>query len=369
MTHAIVLAPQVGGHDGVSELARQVIEALQTEVHRSIASVEVWSLADETRPAAVGEDIRFRTARSSRTAFAALAAGAALRPRALLMIAVHSHLLPATLPAACRGARVVPILLGIEAWKPFTRLQRVAFRRAGRALAISRHTVAKFRDANPALAGVPIDVCHPGVPDERVQPGVSPRRPFALIVGRMAADERYKGHDELLEAWAQVLDAVPQAQLVVAGTGDDEARLRAKAERLGLRGPVTFEGRVSDARLRDLYREASCFVMPSRREGFGLVYLEAMAAGAPCIAAPGPAEEIIQHGVSGLIVDPDDRAAIAAAVVRMFQDPAARDRMGAAALARVRERFAASVFRQRFLSMLELDGEPVGAAGVSEPVC
>jgi phosphatidylinositol alpha-1,6-mannosyltransferase len=101
----------------------------------------------------------------------------------------------------------------------------------------------------------------------------------------MSADERYKGHDQILDAWPVVRSRIPDARLVIVGDGDDAPRLRAKAASLGLAASVLFTGFVTEAQLAALYQKASVFAMPSREEGFGLVYLEAMARGVPCIGS------------------------------------------------------------------------------------
>ena len=104
--------------------------------------------------------------------------------------------------------------------------------------------------------------------------------------------ERYKGHDQLLEA----MTTLPDARLVVAGDGDDRRRLEEKAAALGLGDRTFFTGFLSEATLAELYRRCAAFVMPSRGEGFGLVYLEAMRAGKPVLAARGSAAEEIVRG-------------------------------------------------------------------------
>jgi len=115
---------------------------------------------------------------------------------------------------------------------------------------------------------------------------------------------------------------------------------------------VRFEGRVTDAALLDLYRDCAFFVMPSRDEGFGLVFLEAMRAGRACIGAPGSAAEIIEDGVTGLIVDPGDPEQVLKALVRLFQDRELSDRMGQAGWRRWARAFTEVAFRERFLACL-----------------
>jgi phosphatidylinositol alpha-1,6-mannosyltransferase len=352
----LLLTPQMGGADGVSELSRQAVAAFEAQIGATVASLEVWSLTDRERPQGLAPQIRFRTAEGSRFRFGMFALGARHGAASTLVVVIHAHLLPVTLPLLASGARLACMLLGIEAWKPLTLLQRAAMRRAWRIGAISHHTAARFREANPAFARMPIHLCHLGA---RLQPMLrlpsQPKHPpFALIVGRMSSAERYKGHDELLQAWPRVRARVPAARLVIAGGGDDRARLEAKARALGIAGSVAFEGIVSQERLTALYREAAVFAMPSANEGFGLVYVEAMAAGTPCIAATGAAEEVVADGVSGRIVPPRDVEALAAVLIELLDDAGARDRMGRAALHTAHTRFSAAAFAERWCAWLEI---------------
>ena len=354
MMRAIVLAPQVGGADGISAIARQVVAALTCQVGGALDAVEVWSLYDEQQGPLDGQSFRFRTARGSRARFASYALRARDVDAHTLVVVLHAHLLPVALPLIRRGARVIPLLLGIEAWKPLRWLERVAFRRAWRVAAISHHTASRFAVANPALADMPVRVCHPGIapltaPSNGHLPGG-----YALIVGRMASEERYKGHDDLIECWPRVRERIANARLIVAGGGDDLERLRERASALGVDDVVVFTGPVSNDRLATLYRDAGFFVMPSRDEGFGLVYLEAMSAGKPCIAAPGAAEEIIEHGRTGLIVPAGERESLTGAVATLFTDVPLRARLGSAAAAVVAQRFSASAFAARFYALLDL---------------
>lgn len=371
LRRVIVLTPQAAGADGISTISREVIAALRGALGRGVGALDVWSMTDAAPVAdAEGPGVSFRGAGGSRLAFATFGVRDAAVDEGTVVLVLHAHLLPVALPLIGRGARVVAMLLGVEAWKPLTALQRATLRRAWRVAAISQHTIDRFRIANPALARLDVRVCYPGPPgsysstntngpNDRDDPHVPgdpgdpsdpiDAPPFALIVGRMSSAERYKGHDELLDCWSAVRHAHPAARLVIAGGGDDGPRLREKARGLGLDAHVRFEGVAGPARLADLYRRAAFFVMPSLNEGFGFVYLEAMGAGLPCIAAPGAAEEIIEHGVSGLIADPRQPGVLAAAIARLFASPATREGMGRAAAQRVRK---FTGFSDRLLDLL-----------------
>jgi phosphatidylinositol alpha-1,6-mannosyltransferase len=314
--------------------------------------LEAWSVSEAERPADLPHRVTFRGIGGNhwRLAAATLASGGI--SGGTLVVVMHVHLLPAVLPLILRGARLLTVMLGIEVWKPLRALERAALRRSWRIAAISAHTISRFRQANPGLRALAVSVCHPHVPPaaaggDRVVPGR-----FALIVGRMSSAERYKGHDLLIDLWPGLVARVPDARLVVGGGGDDADRLRAKAAALQLGDRVEFLGWCPAADLTALYRDAVCFAMPSRGEGFGIVYLEAMREGTPCVAAPGAAAEIITDGVDGLIADPADQPAVADALARLFVDEPLRVRLGAAAAARVAGTFTADRFAARLSALV-----------------
>jgi phosphatidylinositol alpha-1,6-mannosyltransferase len=175
------------------------------------------------------------------------------------------------------------------------------------------------------------------------------RKSSVLIVGRMSSAERYKGHDELLESWSSVVRQCPGAQLVIAGQGDDVTRLREKAASLGLSNDVLFLGFVADGTLEALRRRVALFALPSRGEGFGLVYLDAMRAGLACIGGThDAASDVIVHGETGVLVDPSDREALAASIVGLLRAPERRAAYGAAG----KRRFEAEFTFERYCDRL-----------------
>ena len=279
--------------------------------------------------------------------------------------------LQAVLPAPLRAPYLL-VLLGIEAWRRLSWDRARAVRGATAVLAISRHTLERARPFCPGLERarvVPLALSD-RAPAGPVDRALAARlgEGYVLIVGRMDPRERYKGHDELLEIWPRVRQHVPGATLVVAGGGDDRPRLEAKAELLGVASDVRFEGVVPTERLARLYRDAALFVMPSPNEGFGLVFVEAMRAGTPCIAAMGAAAEIVEDGSTGFIVGAGDRDALAAALTELLSNSSRRAAMGRRAAEVARRRFSATAFAERFYRLLDLANVPV-AVGTTDAAC
>ena len=360
---SILLTPNVAGKDGVSALSREMARALPSPA--LVLSLHDASISAEQSP--VG--IEVRGALGSRARFLASALSAARRTSPETVVACsHLHLAPIARLVTMmigRGARPTIVLCGIEAWVPLRRLERWALSTSD-VTAISQHTIDRFKAANPGLQSIEISVCHPGLPAKSgAAPAARTPSPTALIVARMSAAERYKGHDALLDIWPQVVKQHPEAVLTVAGDGDDRPRLEARARELGIGGAVRFAGRVSDETLGTLYEECRFFVMPSRDEGFGLVFLEAMRVSKACIGGTGAAAEIIEHGVTGFVVDPANLSELTAAVERFYADPVACTQMGAAGRERFLSAFTDRHFQTRFAQVIAHRAPAAFAASTS----
>jgi phosphatidyl-myo-inositol dimannoside synthase len=341
----VLLTPTYDGRDGLSCLAREVAAAAARQ-----GDVKVLSLAGSD----MSGDVEVVGCAGSRRRLGTRAVTAAATAPDVLVV-LHTHLLPLALPLLAAGARLVHVLVGIEAWQPLSRLQDQALRRASAVVAISHHTVRRFHAANPAHADREVTVCHPSTPLLPSAPAPDAETPaagFALIVGRMVAEERYKGHDALIDAWPVVQSLSPDARLVVVGDGDDRTRLERRAIEAGLSASIRFTGRVDNDTLALLYERAGVFVLPSLNEGFGYVFLEAMRAGRACIGAPGAAAEIIEAGVTGLIADPPHSEALATAVAHCLNDTDAAARMGLAGRHRAESVFAPERFADAFARVL-----------------
>ena len=205
----------------------------------------------------------------------------------------------------------------------------------------------------------------------------APERPTLLTIARI--EERYKGHDVMIRALALVRAQVPGAQWIVIGDGSLRPGLEQMAHSYGVADSVCFLGALSDQQRNLWLRRTQLLAMPSRLpaggfagEGFGIVYLEAAAYGKPVVAGNvGGAVDAVVDGETGLLVDPADAVAVAAAITRLLLDPELASRLGAAGQRRAQS-YAWPVIVERVerLLLAQLGGAGAGAgedrAGSSE---
>jgi phosphatidyl-myo-inositol alpha-mannosyltransferase len=277
----------------------------------------------------------------------ALAPTAAVRTRRLLarlrpdVVHVHEPLVPMVGLTAALAAPA-PVVATFHAWSDDARLYRVAralgqrvLGRAAVAVAVSPAAAAYHADALGVAPerfrvvpnGVEVARFQGAAPLERL---VDPTRPTLLFVGRL---ERRKGLEPLVRAFVRLRAdrQRPGLRLVVVGEGPEGERCRALVPP-ALRDDVLFLGRVSDADLPGCYRAADVYVSPALGgESFGIVLLEAMAAGCPVVASDLPGyRSVVTDGRTGVLAPPGDPAALAAAIAGVLDDPERRTALAAA---------------------------------------
>lgn len=353
---------------GLQQFSRCVFRALAT--CSAIERLDGWTLLDDPGGAAFLE--RSYIARDARARAISVRGFAGNRRRMALAYVAHAgaydlsmflHVGVGRLAVLRPGAPVCVWLVGIEVRRPLRWIERQAVLRASPLLSISAFSSDEMIRHNPRLP--PARTVHLCVEPDGAWGGAEISGPLAydpstreravLIVARMVANERYKGHDQLIDAWPEVLEQCPGARLWVVGSGDDADRLRARAAALGdsVRRQIDFLGKLSHDDLQRAYGRARVFAMPSTGEGFGLVFVEAMQAGLPCICGRDSAKEIVLDGVTGFVVD-QERHSIARACVRLLTDDAIARRMSSSGVERVAARFTFSAFRERLLEELGL---------------
>jgi len=225
----------------------------------------------------------------------------------------HLHLVP--LAALLARIHRLPIWLqihGIEAWRKPSLIVRWAAEQATLVTSVSRYTRRKFLawanvspDRVRVLPNTVGDEFTPGPKAEVIidRYGLQGKK-VLLTTGRMSATERYKGHDKVISSLPDLLQKHPDLIYLIAGDGDDLPRLEAIASDLGVQQYVLFVGRISNEELIDLYRTADVFVMPSTGEGFGIVFLEAMACGTPVVGSKQDGSmDPFHDGILGAAVD------------------------------------------------------------------
>ena len=301
-----------GGRGGIAQAARDVIGALAADP--TVEAIDVLPRYTAEPPSGLPAKVHQRAAIGARIVYATASLAAARSSRPEVVLCNHLYMAPlARLAARITGAKLVLQLHGIEVWPQPTKGQRQALEAADLLLCVSRDTRARaiaHADLAPERAVVLNNTVDP-----RFAPGnrAAARAKFGLdadfallAVGRLDARERYKGHDRVIAALPRLIGPGGcKPVFLVAGDGDDRARLEAAAASSGVRDRIRFLGQVPSADLPDLYRAADLFVLPSTCEGFGIVYLEAMASGTPALGlAVGGVFDALGDGELGRLVDP-----------------------------------------------------------------
>jgi phosphatidylinositol alpha-1,6-mannosyltransferase len=283
------------------------------------------------------ESVRIRVFSRHRVRFALATLRSLLGGRYEVIVIAHINLLTlvvaALLPRRWAPIRTLLIAHGIEVWTSIVGRRRRALRAVDTLLCVSRYTADMIKGQAPEIPSERLSI-FPNALSESwagrfTRAGdITERRRlperFFLSVTRLDKADRYKGIATTLEAFAMLEDE--SAHYVIAGHGDDVAFLKGVAERLQVIDRVHFLGTVSDAELADLYRTCIAFVLPSGKEGFGIVFLEAMYFGAPVIAAAAKgALDVVQHEHTGLLVPYGDSVALKDAMNRLVSDTALCD--------------------------------------------
>jgi phosphatidylinositol alpha-1,6-mannosyltransferase len=332
-----------GGHGGMAQYNRDFFAALVScGVASSIVVIPRYASNEVVTPAMV----RQIAPRAGRAFYVVAAIREALLRRIDAVFCGHLFTAPlALLVARLKQAKLIIQMHGIEAWKRPTPLCRAAVEAADLVLCVSRYTRAQV--LNWAAIAPERVVVLPNTVGANFTPGDGSSLRTAwrlqgkrvlLSVGRMTAQERYKGHDRVIRAMPQLLEIGHDLVYVIVGEGDDRERLQTLADQEGVADRIRFMGALDPATLVDAYRMADLFVMPSTGEGFGIVFLEAMACGTPALGleVAGTADALADGELGVLTCEanlastlsrllrgskPDPRSLAAAAVRRFGPEP------------------------------------------------
>ena len=344
-----------GGRGGIAKFNRDLSRALTAEPLTAEITVRPWVAPVEP----IGDN-------PQRIEYRAESAGSKLRyiqgalrsklstsgPSFDGIICGHIDLLPvAVLVSWIQGAPLLLVLHGIDAWTPHSSaLVRWSLPVVDHFVTVSQYTKERFLEWAPLQAEqghvvpncIDLDSYGPGPKREELLTRYGLHgRTVLLTLSRLSAGEQYKGHDEVLEVMPALAEEVPNLSYLICGDGDDRARLKAKAKRLGVEDRTVFAGYVPEEEKVDHYRLADAFVMPGRGEGFGIAYLEALACGVPVVASSADAsQEAVLDGELGTVVDPSALGDIKSGILTALNEsPGVPDRLRYFSVDRFRERW------------------------------
>ncbi len=263
--------------------------------------------------------------------FAAKIISKGLQQRPDLIIATHFNFTVAAYKLKLiTGIPYWTVAHGIEAWDIKNAAIKTALQHADLILAVSSYTRDRLL-TEQNLDPNKVSLLPNTFDSSRFKPApkptyllekynLKPQQPIILTVSRLAAAERYKGYDQILRTLPQIGCSIPNVHYVIVGKGDDQARIEQLIKQLGLQNSISLAGFVPDEQLCDYYNLCDVFAMPSKQEGFGIVYLEALACGKPVLAGnQDGAIDALCDGELGALVDPDNHREITEAVIKIIQ--------------------------------------------------
>jgi len=317
-----------GGHGGIALYNRDVIDALalMPQVREIVVIPRTMPLKPEGIPAKVrflgevaGSKFRFIKA-----------AIAAANGKFDLIICGHINILAlAVLLNKKLRAPLALMVYGIDVWQSPYRLAKFWLGKATAIWSISEITTERMM----AWAGTPknkfvqlpnaIHLDRYGVAEKRRdlldRYGLQDKK-ILMTLARLPSAERYKGVDEVLEVLPSLLKQQPSLSYLIVGDGNDRPRLQEKAKNLGLENHVVFTGFIDETEKADHFRLGDVFVMPGRGEGFGFVFLEALACGVPAVGSQlDGSREALMQGDLGELVDPEKLPSVQAGILRALE--------------------------------------------------
>ncbi len=356
----LVLLPELLGVGGIQEAGRLTAAALAEIAATHGCHLDFLSLNDPPGPhtlSSVSGNLPYSGFGRTKSRFM-LSAIPKIRKNARIILAAHPHLaLPAALLRLFQPSlKIAVISHGVEVWHRLPFLRRRAFLEADILMAPSRYTVEQIIQIQGAPRAKTRRVSWPLNPhilrmasqhESLTPPPGFPEGLVVLSVTRLVAAERYKGVDQLIRAVAHLAPKIPALHLVIVGGGDDLPRHQALAAELSIAPRVHFLDARSPEEVAASYSRCDIFALPSTGEGFGFVFLEAMAFGKPVVAvAAGGVTDIIEHGENGLLVPPASLGRLIESLERLLLKESLRIELGQKGAECVHSRYQFETFRR-----------------------
>lgn len=365
----VVLLSELEAHDGIQRYNRSLCKVLSEYAQRRGIDLQILSLHD--RPGFFDENYLLAPlvgCSGHRGLFILNALVALVRP---CDVVVGGHVDFVPLVAFARGVhrctKAVALTHGVEVWTRLPFYERAALSKLEQVWTVSAYTAQQLvaeQDVVPSAIRVVTDILDPDFLADALawqssgRQGISSR---LLTIARLTVGDRYKGVDRVISALPKVRRLIPDVNCTVIGDGNDRPYLQKLARTCGVSEIVHFAGRVSDEQLHAYLSGTDVLVLPSRKEGFGLVFLEAAAYHKPVVAgAHGGSPEVVVDGETGLLVHYDDQSALVGAITALLQSPGKRKALGEAGFQRVQSVYGYDDFRSTISQLLDGLLSPIG---------
>ena len=354
------LFPDLLGRGGIQETGRQTVSALCRIFENRGRTTHFMGLNDPKGRQSLligNQTIRLEGFARSKFRFVSYCIAQA-RKNPQFVLAAHPNLASVAIVIRffSRSTKIIVMSHGIEIWERMPIHRHRALLSCDIVIATSEYNVQKLIHLQriPArkirLVPWPLSPTTLQLADTNAGlpvPNAFPRGRVILTVGRWSANERYKGADQLIRAIAELRSAFPDVHLVLVGSGDDLPRLKQIAADLSVNDAIHFLGDLSREELAGCYRGAELFAMPSTGEGFGLVFLEAMAFRKPIVGvAAGGCVDLLADGVNARVVPPNDFFALVRALDELLRDRELAAQLGLRGGEIARDKYRFDVFEQ-----------------------
>lgn len=316
---------------GIEKMCRTLICSLTRPGTEKSTDTTVFSMYDKSTDADLRyiEPRNFRGFNGNRLSFVL----SAVKQAAGCDVVILSHvnlLFPALLiRMVSPQTRIILFVHGIEVWRPLSRWKTKLLGKLDTIIAVSEFTRSRVIELHGLDAGkvvvlnnaldpfydFPKDFCRPQFLSERY--GLLPGQPVLFTLTRLSASEKYKGYDKVIETLPLLRSRFPDIRYLIAGKYDaaEQTRIEELVREHNLHDLVQLTGFISEDELAAHFLLADLFVMPSKKEGFGIVFIEAMASGLPVIAGNKDGSvDAVKNCSEGSLVDPDDIAALASSI-------------------------------------------------------
>lgn len=317
------------GHGGIEKFNKAFIKAVESNIGGD--SLEVISAYDISSDSRYVNEAYFRGYSGKRINYVL----GTLKRICFADVLIIGHINLAVIGLAAKfinpKSKLVLITHGIDVWYELSWLKKKLLSKADIILSVSSFTKQKLMTKHQVIGNriilfpntldpffsFPVEFNKPDYLLDRYS--IIDQQPVILSLCRLSSKEGYKGYDTVIKALPRVISLYPNVKYVIVGKYDQQEyeRISILAKHVGVLDSLLLTGFVPEEELTDHYLLSDLFVMPSREEGFGIVYIEAMACGLPVVAGNVDGSvDALDHGNLGTLVDPTDQEAIATAILK-----------------------------------------------------